>query len=206
MKIALRIPLGWAPPVQELTEWLVWLGRNSDVDIKFPVNRFGPSEARYQIVQEFLNTDCTHLWMIDSDCCPPQNLNLLKHDYPVVCGWYYQFSPSKDLKPFPCVFTEHPKIEHAVVSYKKNLWPNEPFRAAAAGTGCMLIRRDVLEKFDGANPFPYGHRKGKIVGEDICFCLMIGGVMIDPSYYCEHYHTWPMGEVYSRIKLAESCR
>jgi len=126
---------------------------------------------------------CKYLLMIDNDMEPPVNLPwmLARHDLPVVSGcamsidkeWgpqlCFSMPDSEGNYRFPCLRAGQPIPSQGVV------------RVGHAGTGAMLIRRDVLEAFswEGEDiPFmvPEAERRlgmqtGLIkTGEDIAFC------------------------------------
>jgi len=189
MKVFLRVPTN-GDIDRELTRWLLWLVSKCEyVQPDIHYSNFGPAEARNEITEEFLSSDgFTHLWMVDRDVVPPRNLCLLSHDKPIVCGVYKGYKGGG--KAHLQVYRPHPKKVGVMVPLT---WvdlrkvPHNPFLVAAAGTGCMMIRRDVLE--GSVDPFYYVKTlSGQKVGEDITFCnAHQGQVWLDRGYVCSHY-------------------
>ena len=188
MKVFLRVPTNGHVD-RELTRWLMWLerfdtsmGQHVDADIHY--SNFGPAEARNEITEAFLDTDCTHLWMVDRDVVPPRNLSLLAHDKPIVCGLYKGYKGGA--KAFWQVYMPHPTKAGAWTALEvSRLPPGNPVRVPAAGAGCMLIRRDMLEGVK--EPFFYSRApNGKLVGEDMNFCRD-REAWLDKEYVCSHY-------------------
>jgi hypothetical protein len=73
--------------------------------------------------------------------------------------------------------------------YPPSEWPQEGnFTADAAGTGCMVIDRSILEEIreHGSIWFAFEYRDGRRIGEDLTFCEKSGGVTVCPSYICSH--------------------
>ncbi len=150
--------------------------------------------ARNEIVDEFLKSDCTHLLFIDSDTIPPPDAlqRLLAHDKPIVsaltpiiehdqnleneCGGFY--------KKWNCVGMDdkHVKPDTGLVPIK------------GAGSSCILIKREVFESMDKPYyRFQYQDDNGKdtIVSEDIRFTIMAISKGFQPyadtSVICKHY-------------------
>jgi hypothetical protein len=96
----------------------------------------GIARSRNILTAKFLKTDCTHLLFIDCDLIfsAEQIERLLKHDLPVVAGFY----PKK----------QEGKLEWVVNTLLENPAPNAEGlqRVKYAGTGFLMIRRDVFEK------------------------------------------------------------
>lgn len=91
------------------------------------------SRARNRIAAAFLRSDCTHLLFLDTDLIfsPEQIARLVGHDEPIVAGLY----PKKQRE----------------LGWVCNLLPFEAMDERGlkpvryAGTGCLLIAREVLE-------------------------------------------------------------
>jgi hypothetical protein len=183
---------------RSLTDWLVWIGRQlPDADIATHYTScFGIAEGRNDIVRDFLKYDCTHLWMIDADTVPPYSLGLLDHDLPVVCGPYQGWRGNMFVwHVYAFVETDRSGVRRYIdIPHQK--WPKERvFKADAAGTGCMLIRRDVLEQ---ARDRPFFHTlnpDGTHGTEEFAFCQAVGGVWVDQRFHCEHYRDLPISQV-----------
>jgi hypothetical protein len=98
------------------------------------------TRARNNLAHKFLQTDATHLLFIDSDLeFNNQSLDMLyEHDKPIVCGVY----PKKELK-LQWVLSQ---------SEEMRLVEGDLERVQEAGTGFMLIKREVFEAMRDATP------------------------------------------------------
>lgn len=155
-------------------------------------------DARTKIVSKFLaQPDFTHLLFIDSDVVPPYNVieHLYKHDLDVVAGNYPLYikkqihSAAFDLedgKYVPCSVNETGVKE-----------------VAAIGLGCVLLKREVIEKAVQYACFQlrYGMKDGKfdmLDSEDITFSKVLRKcgfkIHCDFDQICDHYkHTSLLG-------------
>jgi GT2 family glycosyltransferase len=142
------------------------------------------SKMRNRIVKMFLeNTESDWLLMIDSDeQLTVQTFDLLvdtAHDKerPIVSGLVFAaMDAQKNLypKPMPTIFQDVPEGFIPLDNYDRNAI----FQVEAAGTGCLLIHRSVLEKMrEVADPhqgvdwcwFWDGPVNGVWTGEDLLF-------------------------------------
>lgn len=130
-------------------------------------------------------------FFLDSDVIPPPDVipRLIRHNVPVISGVYHRRSPPHGLpvmmKPVGKWITEYPQ--------------NRVIDVDVVGAGCLLIRRDVLEKcppqrqghhwFDwrvnlnGVHPEP--------LSEDFTLCMHLKRTMgipilVDTSIQCRH--------------------
>jgi len=142
--------------------------------------------ARNSLVKSFLKGDCTHLFFMDSDMeFPPNTLSrLLEHDKYIVAGFY-----TRKLPPFASVIfkgdmddwtTWNPTTEDRLQ------------KCSAVGTGCMLIKRNVLETMEWPW-FSYEkdlQGKEKYMSEDVVFCINAKkngfDIWVDPTLMCGH--------------------
>lgn len=123
------------------------------------------TRARNYLVDEFLRSDATHLMFIDSDVAynPMDVLALLALDKPIVGGPY----PKKTIaweKVYDAaklgLADDNPlKLEQFSGDYVFNIAPgtteirmDTPVEVLEIGTGFMMIRREVFEKFKVAYP------------------------------------------------------
>lgn len=112
--------------------------------------------ARNNIVHEFLKSDCTHLIFIDGDIQfkPEDVLSILQKDQEIISGPYAKKhinwqKVSMIFKQFPSVEPQTvEKMASDYVFYTKTPTINmkELFEVEEAGTGFMLIQRDVFSK------------------------------------------------------------
>jgi hypothetical protein len=127
--------------------------------------------ARNYVVDEFMRSDCTHLLFIDSDIgfqardvlamlgiqgSDPEKYNIVTGPYPKkTIAWEKVSKAAKqgfgDEDPFQLnQFTSDFAINPVKGSQSMKL--SEPIEVAEAGTGFMLIPREVLEKYRDAYP------------------------------------------------------
>lgn len=154
------------------TNDLAAMGGRYGIDVRFYYlfNESLVQRARNYVVDEFLRSDCSHLMFIDSDIGfnPKDVLTLLAihtkypDQYDVLTGPYPKKSISwekvksavekgKAENPFNLDFYTADYVFNPVknmTSFKLN----EPVEVSEAGTGFMLIPREVFEKYEKAYP------------------------------------------------------
>lgn len=175
-----------------------------EVELVYPVQlcqRIFHDAARNGTVDEFLDTDCDVLWMVDSDIVPPKHvLDLLTmHGDKWLCAG----------APYP-IFMAQPgeSQRQVVITAYKAMAPTEDGKPRIApcsvpdegaefveglATGCLMIKREVFDKIEKPYfEFKYDAiTRQPIEGEDIGFCLKMVGLGIrfftDYSMVCKHY-------------------
>ncbi len=149
--------------------------------------------ARNEACRQALKAGADHLFFLDSDVIPPRDtiLRLIKHDLPVVSGIYCRRSPP-----------------HAVpVMIRNGQWvteypANSLIQVDLVGAGCLLIRRDVLEKLPPIDDKRGKHwfdwrvdmmgllPQGEALSEDFSFCLQCRRhgipIVVDTSLMARH--------------------
>lgn len=137
--------------------------------------------CRNIIVNQFLKTDCEWLLMVDSDILPPDNvLDMIDNNVPV-CAAYACTTVNGEVIPVGMTKNEN--------GYHYDFKHSEPklHKVDAVGTGCILIKRNVLEKMDKPY-FRFVYEDGILVnGEDFDFCERVGDVYFDARYKCKHF-------------------
>lgn len=146
------------------------------------------SKQRNRVVKQFLeNTTSDWLLFLDSD----EQLSIeafdaliaTAHDKerPVVAGLVFAgfgVVGAPYPKPVPAIFQDAPEGFLPLYNYDRN----SVFEIDAAGTGCLLVHRSVLQKMrDNADPnqgtdwcwFWDGPFNGEWIGEDLLFCRRI---------------------------------
>lgn len=128
--------------------------------------------ARNYCVDEFLRSDCTHMMFIDSDihfnakdvlallglnAHDPENYQIMTGPYPKkTIAWEKVAVAAKagrgDESPFHLENYTSDFVFNPVKGMKGEFKLNEPIEVSEAGTGFMLIPRDVLQKYDEAYP------------------------------------------------------
>lgn len=146
--------------------------------------------ARNHIVDEFLKSDCTHLFFIDSDTIPPPDSirKMLAHNMGIISG----LTPIIELDAKSDRFY---RKWNCVGMDDKHLQPNTGVKQVkGAGGSCIMIRRDVFEKLETPYyRFLYEDDRGKqiMVSEDIYFIAKALGKGIeaycDTSIIAKHY-------------------
>jgi len=141
-----------------------------------------------------LECGADYLFFLDSDVVPPRDavLRLMAHDKPLISGMYCRRSPP-----------------HAVpVMIKNGTWftafrPGEVVEVDLVGAGCLLIRRDLLEKMPPQSPDRGRHwfdwrvdcagirPQGDCLSEDFTFCKHVRErmgipILVDTSVHCKH--------------------
>jgi hypothetical protein len=199
-QVCIRVPTNNHPD-RELSRWLIWAAAEADKDrwsnadevaissIDITYNVWGPDRARNALVEEFLSSTATHLWMIDDDVVPPKSFGLLfhvngyYHDYPIVSGLYYGYH--KNLGRYPHVYT---KGKEGFIPIANPVLKGEaPFFADAVGLGCCIFSREAFEGI-GQNWFSCTPDPAHgMIGEDLSFFLKHPQlVRVVPSYHCQH--------------------
>ena len=173
---------------RDLARWMAGIARRYPaLDIDIRVSPHGDAEARNGLIREFLASNLEKLWIISSDVIPPPNVDLLRHDFPIVCGIYDTFHPR--FGAWPKVYKKDPDGRYAM--YTPDLWPSfdQPFAADAAGAGCMVISRSVVEKKEG--PWFYYTDQPDYIN----FAADNGGVHVSPACVCAHIRKLNLGDI-----------
>jgi len=178
-----------------LVEVLMFLDRHSPYELKFefPSNKPGVHN-RSMIVERFLESDFDYLMMIDCGVVPPQNiLNLVTCDVPIVSPLVHAFQnvgivplALKEPKPhkdededflsramgITPTLTCEKELKYGVMGESEGEKINEGLvEVDATGTGCLLIKRQVLEDLKPAFWDIFDPETGKrIMGQDLNFC------------------------------------
>jgi hypothetical protein len=121
---------------------------------------------RQQLVDEALETDCTHILWLDSDMNFPVNVlhGLLSHNLDIVaCNYSTRVAPHR-----PVAFKTSSDLDIRVFD---GTGLEEIY---AVGMGCMLVKRSVYETI--SRPYysvNWNDDYTSLVGEDIYFCNKI---------------------------------
>jgi len=102
--------------------------------------------ARNKICKQFLETDCDALWMIDDDTIPPANFaELLSVDADIVTPIIVGAQPMPDgrLGLFNVAYIQNPAGDWRTMDWEVR--DTGVMDIDAAGTGCILIKRAVIE-------------------------------------------------------------
>lgn len=160
------------------------------------VNRIFHDFARNAIVEEFLESDCDVLWMLDSDVVPPTHvLDLVtvhweKWEVSGAAYPVFMTQPGEELKQL--VFTAYRGTNGLGMGPSRIPYSGEDLVDGLA-TGCLFIKRDVFKKLEKPYfEFKYDETNRKMrEGEDLGFCLKLQKLGIkfftDFSMVCKHY-------------------
>lgn len=145
--------------------------------------------ARNVIVNDFLRTDYTHLLMIDDDIVPPIDTleRLLFHDKNIVAAACPLIGPNEDGELIVTMNAYNLNADKEyVITESTGLQ-----KVDAVGTGCIMIKRKVLEDMK-IPPFAtiYDADGIKYKGEDLNFCyqakLNSVDTYVDFKLRCKH--------------------
>lgn len=153
-------------------------------------DRMYTHSAENLVAKEFLESDCTHLFMTEMDMVLPIDIipALLALDKPVASGLYFL----RGGKGEPCLYVK-------TITPPDNPYPHTPVRifpheepfklgkkGGCPGLGCVLIRREVFEKIE----YPYFDLKENGYGSDMYFYTKVRDagfeVWVDPRMRCGH--------------------
>lgn len=148
-------------------------------------DRMYTHSAENNVVQNFLDTDATHLFMTECDMILPDDtlVKLASHDYDAVCGLYFLRGGDGQ----PCLYKK-------VVTTRENPWVHSPvsifpteelFPIDCPGLGCVLFKRKVFETLE--HPW-FDLKEGKY-GSDMFFYTNFKKaglkLMCDPTVRCD---------------------
>jgi len=140
-------------------------------------------QQRELITDATIDGGFTHVLFVDSDMRFPKDalVRLVEHDLPIVGAGY-----TDRHKPYKPQVIKHLDTDERVYTTREKEGVEQ---VAALGFGCILIRRDALEKIDRPR-FTVGwsqsdaHPNGAHVGEDIFFCFKAGKASV--PIYVDH--------------------
>jgi|TARA_Y100000310_G_scaffold312222_1_gene359299 hypothetical protein len=120
---------------------------------------------RNTIVQKFLATDCDYLMMVDSDIVPPINiLNLADFDKDIITP--LMFVKQKGML-IPLFLKRNRDGMYDAADYLGKVGLQE---VDATGTGCIIIKREVVEEMKHLFKNRYDEDGIKVLGNDFAFC------------------------------------
>lgn len=155
------------------------------------------SNNRNTIVSKFFATDCDFLMMIDSDIIPPMNiLQLTDFDKDIITPLMFVHQKGKLL---PLFLKRNKDGIYDVDDYLNKTGLQQ---VDATGTGCIIIKRKVLENPELKYPFrnEYDADGIKTRGLDINFCQRAGKVgfksWVHLDYVADHHTTYSLRELF----------
>lgn len=194
----------------DMVNWAREYATDYEFTFFYPAARPIPNN-RNQIATKFLEGGYDYLFMLDDDTYPIRNpFSMLKHNVPVVGGVYpgrgslgvswhvYKFGPDYPEKIF---FVHYPPEEQVGLK-----------QVDAVATGCMLIKREVVEKMRSLEGFKplfedmFNENGELITNDDMAFCIKCHKLGIpvyaDWDIICDHFKVMSLLEVMKFIKLA----
>lgn len=170
---------------------LTWSHQSISVVVNFEPFMAPIDHCRNTIVRKFLDTDCTHLMMIDDDIVPPTDAleRLLFHDKDIIGAVCPVIGPNNDNK---LEVTYNAYIADDDDQLIQHTWPNSSDleEVAMVGTGCIMIKRYVLERIPAPFTTEYDDSGIKMTGEDVAFCKKASDedieVYADFKLKCKH--------------------
>lgn len=147
------------------------------------------ARARNIIVDQFLKSEATHLWMIDDDTIPPNDAlkNLLALDIPIATA----ITPT--IQGGEIIYNIYKEREGKLEPYSHNhpLPETDRMIVAAVGSSCILIKREVFESMGEAPWYAdIWTAGGEYCSEDIMFCNTAKAnhytIIAHPKVICEH--------------------
>lgn len=160
---------------------------------------------RNKIVQDFLpRKDFDYLMMIDSDIVPPVNiLNLADFNLDIVTPLMFAYQQNTLI---PLVLQLMPDGLYSVLPFKGNEGLVE---VDSVGTGCIFIKREVLEHPDMRHPFrnEYDADGMKKYGQDLAFTRRAKAAGFKAychlDYPCSHWTRFDLKKAYGSISYLE---
>jgi GT2 family glycosyltransferase len=150
------------------------------------------AHARNMLVDGFLKTDATHLWMVDDDTIPPKDAleKMLAVDADIVTA----VTPIiRENKIVSNIYPDVGGKPLAMDTIHARAAKGERFTVAGAGASCILIKRAVIEKL--AHPYfaEVWSEDGNFMTEDIFFGNVAQeegfAITCIPSVVCGHART-----------------
>lgn len=192
-EVFIGIPTKGDMRMELLSPLIEWIGKGATIGISTtqPIDN-----ARNDLVRKFLETKKSYLLFIDSDTIPKEDFleKLLKADKAIVGAHYNRlFFKGDEMVITSCgVYDYIPDSDNKTglsVPVNSGLLKVKEF-----GFGCMLIKREVLEKIGKKwFYFDWDENHEKYRSEDVTFCLnaqKLGyDVWIDTDLKCLHIKT-----------------
>jgi len=173
------------------------------------------AEGRSQVVDQFTNSGCEWLWMVDSDMTfAPDSLDrLLETAYSIddalIVGGLC-FGGRAERPMFPTVY-ELIEVDGLPMTKIVDNYPKDSIiKVGATGAAFMLVHKSVFGVMQKAfktlpngkeNPYPWfveASHEGRPFGEDIAFCLKAQAcgipVYVDTGVKTGHVKTWELCE------------
>ena len=182
-----------------------------NVFLSFPADK-PIQHNRNRIVADFLeHKECDYLFMLDGDIIPPDNiLDLIDHQKDIIGGLCFAYR-GRAIVPLILKEKENKsgKIENTsydILDVDGNAGLVE---CDAIGTGCMIMKREILERPEMRYPFKnyYNEDGERILGLDLSFCKRAKNigykVWCHLNFACSHWTYMDLKMSYSAILSRE---
>ena len=181
--------------VMKLLRWQAMPVNWEQVTIIAPIGHIPHDSARNYCIDQFLQTDDTHILFLDSDVVPPVDAleELLAADKNAISGLYpsewYDNDDGK-IKKRNNVFEDIREDGELIEAKGKGVEP-----IYQCGGGCLLLKRHVVEEKVKAPwfEFHYNERGLMNIGEDVDFCKKLAKADVELYAHfgvqCQHVKT-----------------
>jgi len=181
-------------PKMLFTKGVKTIWENPDLTWANPI-----SSNRNKIVKRFLQTDCTHLLMIDNDVVPYHNPVELVFANRDIIGSPAKVRSNGQLLCW-VAYVKHPSGQgYSAVNLDEVETSADIVEVDIVGTGCILIKREVLEKLKAPFHSQFDENGIQTYGTDFAFCIKAkeNGFHIFSTTHrrCEHYKITGLNEM-----------
>lgn len=154
---------------------------------------------RNQIVRRFLDTDFSHLLMIDDDTVPPPNiLELLNYDKDIIAAPVTQWHENDMYWVIMDWVAEEQAFRQVPPDRRNGLQ-----KVDGVGTGCILIKRGVLESVQKPFERLWDQYGIQALGQDFYFCRKATELGFEVwahwDYPCLHYKSIDLIKVWELV-------
>lgn len=158
---------------------LLKVSGREDVEIRSYLSSVYVCQARNDMVRDFLVSDHSHLWLVESDnTFDSATLDLLLGADKSIVGAHYCNVLTERVTGGAPMLVPHAYLLIDGRLHAMALTSGEVTQVGITGLGCLLVRREVFEHPGWPTDFPWRWFRtegmvvdGKPVGEDIYFCL-----------------------------------
>jgi hypothetical protein len=161
------------------------------------------------VIDRFMSTNATHLWMVDADVeVPPHALEtLLNHDADIASGVYpfHNFKANQEKNACRSMMGGRMKNDDPCGFFRPRDWDYMKERVfgiderVSAGTGCMLVKRRVFKRYHpNIRPLRFDKDEGRC-GADVYFwkrCQDLGfTARLDANIICGHLPEYSLSKI-----------
>jgi len=169
------------------------------------IKTFSAEMSRNNLIEDHNNSKImwTHVLFVDSDVAPPIFAldKLLKMDADIATGIY-------PILLSEALYWDVTDMEDNWIPYHETL-PTKPFETVSCGAGCLLVKKEVIDKMDWPYfkmvyqpKYPTGNPMKQ--GEDIYFSQKARDlgykIIANPAVRCRHFHNTELSKIYKDIK------